>query len=249
MKITNCSSVCTTTGIGFVNVNIIITYYIYHSFNLKLNLISNKTSDSYLCISGSKLFLLNSTMGILKDACKNNDMEMKESQNLLGQDYDTIGNCVPPEQRTNAIRLTYDFSNKCAGNNTYPYFWGSSQKVSGCVNDKPLDLPTNFEEKNRCHLAVIMPGSSNNIFTTAWMRCNATKLYICQLQTTIHSVTNCNITTPPTALTTTTTSRIIGSVLGVCGLLFILLLSYHFYKTSKFRSNSSKRTHQKIPFR
>ena len=63
-------------------------------------------SDSCLCKSGSKLFLLNSTMGILKDAGNNNDMKMKVAQNLLRQDYDAIGNCMPPEQRTYAIRLT-----------------------------------------------------------------------------------------------------------------------------------------------
>ena len=136
-------------------------------------------SDSCLCISGSKLFLLNSSVQILRNACGYDNTEV--AQYLLRQDYKAIGICVPPEQRTYAIRLTYSPPQKCENNGTHPYFWGRSSDASVRVNGKPLSLPSEIEEENSCHLAVITPGSFNYIIDANWMRCDATKPYLCQL--------------------------------------------------------------------
>ena len=55
-----------------------------------------------LCLSDRKTFLLNTTNVRLRDACPNAS-GIKVAQNLLQQDYEAIGNCVPPEEKSYVI--------------------------------------------------------------------------------------------------------------------------------------------------
>ena len=212
-------------------------------------------SGTCLCPSSTKAsFLLNSTIIRLKNACKYKNSVV--ANELTTEDYKAIGNCLAPVQKSYAIRLTYNPSIKCANNNAHPYFWGQNNGEMGCVNGQPLKLPTSFEENDRCHLAVIMPGSSNNVFTAKWTRCNKTHSYICQLQSDNAKVVLCNnattsITTTTTTTTTTTASItntsapvIAGSVLGVLGFFFLLLLCYFLYNKNKMQTGSSKILHR-----
>ena len=225
-------------------------------------------SDSCLCTSGSKWFLLNSSMQILRNACGYDNTEV--AQNLLRQDYEAVGNCIPLAQRTYAIRLTYNTPRKCGNNGTHPYFWGRSRDASECVNGKPLSLPFNFEE-NSCHLAVITPGSFNNIFNANWIRCNATKPYICQLQTNNSHINRCKQVTTTSSniasssvyvtssnnainnVTATSSAYItaisVGTSLGVVGLFLFLLLCYFLYKRKNTHSNSSDKSNQEVHFK
>ena len=64
-------------------------------------------AGSCSCLSDKKVFLLNTTSVRLKDACPN-ESGMKVAQNLPRQDYEALGNCMPPEANSYAIRLTYN---------------------------------------------------------------------------------------------------------------------------------------------
>ena len=83
-----------------------------------------------LCSSDRKTFLLNTTNVRLRDACPNAS-GMKVAQNLLQQDYEALGNCVPPEENSYVIRLIYNpCHEKCHNNHTHPYFWGRTAVVT-----------------------------------------------------------------------------------------------------------------------
>ena len=168
--------------------------------------------------------------------------------NLTKQDYEAIGNCLSPEQRSYAIRLTYNPQNTpCSHNDTHPYFWGRNE--TSCVNGKPLTLPDEFAEPERCHLAVIMPGSTKNIFKASWGRCNVTWSYICQTQENSVRLPRCeNVALSPTT-SSSNTSVIIGSLFGVSSFFILLLLCYLFYNRKKKQNASSRASTQEVIFK
>ena len=215
-------------------------------------------SDACLCRSTSKIFLLNSTAVRLTDACNYESSEV--ATDLERQDYEVLGNCLPPQEQTDryAIRLTYNPRNEnhlCKGNATHRYFWGPGTVAKPCVDGVPLDLPTSFQEPDRCYLANVQPGSSNKIFHASWTRCNQSQSYICQLQSDEIDQPRCTDGASITPATTTTatsnnnTSIIIGSVSGVGALFIFSILIYVYYKTSKRQNNLSNFLIHKLNFK
>ena len=169
-------------------------------------------AGSCSCLSDKKVFLLNTTSVRLKDACPN-ESGMKVAQNLPRQDYEALGNCVPPEANSYAIRLTYNPIKICENNNTPPYFWGRIGDDQLCVDGQPLSLPS-VQDREGCHLATIIPGSSGRIFNvTNLTRCIVSQPYICQLENnqSFPLCTSLKATTTPTTTTTTTKTTTIAS--------------------------------------
>ena len=208
---------------------------------------------SCLCSSDRKVFLLNTTNVRLMDACPN-ALGMKVAQNLLRQDYEALGNCVPPNENSYAIRLIYNpHHNKCQINGSTPYFWGRRDDKGPCVDGQPLNLPS-AQNRIGCHLATIMPGSSGNIFDEANVtRCNVPQPYVCQLEnnqsfplcTSLKTITTTTTTITEAAAATTTipnnvTFIAVGSVLGILALALILLLIYLCCKRNKTKRNADK---------
>ena len=209
---------------------------------------------SCLCLSGRKAFLLNTASVRLRDACPE-DSEMKVAQNLSRQDYEALGNCVPPETNSYAIRLTYNNMKICKNNDTHPYFWGKSGDNGPCVDGQPLNLPS-VQDREGCHLATIIPGSSGRIFNEANLtRCNVSQPYVCQVETN-QSFRFCTSLKETKLTTTVTTTKAavaatmampnnvkvvaIGSVLGIVALALILFLIYLCRKRNKARRNANK---------
>ena len=211
---------------------------------------------SCLCLSDKKVFLLNTTSVRLRDACPNKS-GMKVAQNLLRQDYKALGNCVPPEANSYAIRLTYNPDNeKCQNNHTHPYFWGRRSDNGPCVDGQPLNLPS-VQDRKGCHLATIIPGSSSRIFNeTNLTRCNVSQPYICQLEnnqsfplctglketksSTITATTTKAAVAATTAMPNNVTIVAVGSVLGILALALILFLIYLCHKRNKTKRNADK---------
>ena len=208
---------------------------------------------SCLCLSDRKVFLLNTTSVRLRDACPN-ESGMKVAQNLLRQDYEALGNCVPPEANSYAIRLTYNPIKICKNNDTPPYFWGRIDDDQPCVDGQPLSLPS-VQDRKGCHLATIIPGSSGRIFNeTNLTRCIVSQPYICQLEnnqsfplcTSLKEIKLTTTATTTTAVAATTTIQnnvtviAVGSVLGVLALALILFLIYLCCNRDETKRNTDK---------
>ena len=190
----------------------------------------------------------------LRDACSE-DSEMQVAQNLLRQDYEALGNCVPPEANSYAIRLTYNPVNEnCQNNHTHPYYWGRRSDNGLCVNGQPLNLPS-VQNRTGCHLATIKPGSSGRIFNeTNLVRCNVSQRFVCQMKnnqrfplcTSLKAAktTTTTVTTTAVAATTTIPNNVsaiaFGTVVGISALALILFLIFLCCKRNKTRRTADK---------
>ena len=64
-------------------------------------------SDTCLCKSSDRDFSLNSTSVWLREACKNENITgLEVVEDLARQDYEAIGNCLPPKlQNRYGVRM------------------------------------------------------------------------------------------------------------------------------------------------
>jgi len=221
---------------------------------------------SCLCHStNNKLLLLNDAHTELIEACMNGG----EPASLLEkQDYEDIGQCMPPDPNSSySIRLIFHQNRanfNC--NDTYPYYGRLSINDSRtCVNGQPLYLPPfPSTEITRCHAATIIPGTSDNIFNlTDWRPCAEEQRFICRLEanTTDNTFPSCGLIPTASSFAKTTTAKtvfrnssanteeaaltnstatIVGSVIGIFVVFLILILIYCFYKRNQAKQSTPK---------
>ena len=140
-----------------------------------------------LCSASGKHFLLvgsdhNLDFVGMKNEC--NKTGGRLAAELVENDYEIINSCIPTNQRQNyKVGLVFypDSRTVCHNNSKTPYYWGSlPRELRSCVNGAPLKLriPTSAE----CHLASVIPGSSQEIYNNvSWRLCNESEPYICQI--------------------------------------------------------------------
>ena len=202
-------------------------------------------SKSCVCQSTYKTFQIvaNQNVTDLPFLCVN---ESKLAINLETQDYEALGFCQPPvmdQYYSVGLRLPNDNSTnsqKC--NSSHPYFWSARKTVENiidCVDSLPLELPGNFDEDERCNLASVLPGSSDQIYNATWTRCNSVQYSICQLEKTASNSNFCENVSTTTALPNNSTAIIIGSVLGVFAVFLFLCLLHLFRKRNNAQRNGS----------
>ena len=179
------------------------------------------TNSSCICSSNNESFVLTSTDTNLITACMNSNFDIV--QNLQSQDYEAIGDCIPPNQNPYGIRLIFNPDREiCRDNNTHPYFWGPGQNAKTCVSGQPLNLPGIAQNKSDCHLVTINPGSFSAIFDSAELsRCNIPRPYVCRPQKFPTNLSACK--TLQKATKNSATPTIVGSALGAF-VIFVLLL-------------------------
>jgi len=212
----------------------------------------------------NKIFLLNNKTNSLLNACRY--IGGFPAARLEKQDYEHLERCLPPEPNTEySIRLIFHRNRTMHGcNNTYPFYWVFGNDTRTCVDGKPLNLPVEFTFNNNCNVATVRPGSSNNIFNNvSWTPCAKEQHFICQLEaknerkklprcniilttarntkatTRTPASTNCTPRVKETPLTIST-ATIVGSVVGICVILLILVLFYLLYKRNQAKKSTPK---------
>ena len=140
-----------------------------------------------LCSASGKHFLLvgsdhNLNYDDIRNEC--NKTGGRLAVELFKNDYEIINNCIPTNQHQNyKVGLVYnpDSVTECHDKNETPYYWGIlPRELRSCVNGTPLKLQ--IPKSAECHLASVIPGSSQEIYrNVSWRPCYEPEPYICQI--------------------------------------------------------------------